>query len=130
MVGLAAGAALARRSGDGFRVAWLFADPPGEFLNPIRPDIVRMSSVIMWADRSPARAVILLALRLGKRLGPTPFVVIGVLLVCVDLFRAGMGFNPAIDQDVAQSRRGRARSTTSSDNGRLGSRAPSRSLRT
>ena len=86
---------------DGFRVAWLFADPPGEFLNPIGQDVVRMSAIIMWLTLA-AGALALVVLRLTKRIGPTAFVVLGVLLVCVDLFRVGMGFNPAIDQDVAE----------------------------
>ena len=86
---------------EGFRVAWLLADPPGEFLNPIGQDVVRMSAVIMWLVLAGC-GLLLVALRLGRHLGPALFVALGVMLVCLDLFRAGMGFNPAIDQDVAE----------------------------
>ena len=86
---------------DGFGVAWLFDDPPGEFLNPIGQDVVRMSALILWLTLAGA-ALLLVALRLGRRVGPVPFVAIGVVLVCVDLFRAGMGFNPAIDRKFAE----------------------------
>ena len=43
-----------------------------------------------------------MALRAGGRLAPAAFVALALALVCVDLFRAGMGFNPAIDQDYAE----------------------------
>ena len=42
--------------------------------------------------------MLLLALRLRGRLAPAPFAALAVLLVCADLFRIGMGFNPAIDR--------------------------------
>jgi hypothetical protein len=86
---------------EGIEVAWLFADPPGGFRNVIGEDVIRMSSLVIWLTVAGA-AVALLGLRLHRRLGPVPFVVLALLLVCADLFRAGMGFNPAIDQDVAQ----------------------------
>ena len=88
---------------DGVRVAWLFARPPGEFRNPIGADVIRMSALVLWLTLAGA-GLLLLALRLTGRLRPGPFVVLAVLLVCVDLFRMGMGFNPAIDQDVAEVR--------------------------
>jgi hypothetical protein len=98
--------AAAQRTGlgalrEGLEVAWLFRDPPGGFRNVIGEDVIRMSSLIIWLTVAGA-ALALLALRVGRRLGPVPFVVLAVLLVSVDLFRAGMGFNPAIDQDVAE----------------------------
>jgi hypothetical protein len=89
---------------DGLRVAWLFVHPPGEFLNPIGENVVRMSAIIMWLTLAGC-ALALVVLRLRGGIGPTVFIVLGVLLVCVDLFRAGMGFNPAIDQDVADPAR-------------------------
>jgi hypothetical protein len=86
---------------EGLRIAWLFADPPGEFMYPIGEDAIRMSALIMWGTLAGA-ALLLLGLRLWRRVGPTPFVALGVLLVLVDLFRAGMGFNPAIDKKFAE----------------------------
>jgi Bacterial membrane protein YfhO len=85
----------------GFRVAWLFAHPPGEFLNPIGADVVRSSALVLWLTLAGA-ALLLIVLRLRRRLDPVPFVVLGVLLVCVDLFRAGMGYNPAIPRKFAE----------------------------
>jgi hypothetical protein len=85
----------------GLKIAWLFADPPGEFMYPIGTDVIRWSAIILWGTLAGA-ALVLIALRLWRRVGPTPFVVLGVLLVMVDLFRAGMGFNPAIDKKFAE----------------------------
>jgi hypothetical protein len=85
----------------GLKIAWLFADPPGEFMYPIGTDVIRWSALVLWGTLAGA-ALLLIALRLWRRVGPTPFVVLGVLLVMVDLFRAGMGFNPAIDKKFAE----------------------------
>jgi Bacterial membrane protein YfhO len=41
------------------------------------------------------------AARLRGRIGPTAFAALAVLLVAADLFRAGMGQNPAVDQERA-----------------------------
>ena len=60
-----------------------------------------MSALIMWGTLAGA-GLILVALRAGGRLAPAAFVALALALVCVDLFRAGMGFNPAIDQDYAE----------------------------
>ena len=60
-----------------------------------------MSSMAIWALMAGA-GVALIALRLGGRLGPAVFVVLVLALVCVDLFRAGMGYNPSIDRDLAE----------------------------
>jgi hypothetical protein len=87
--------------GGGLKIAWLFADPPGEFRNPIGLDVVRMSSLLLWLTFAGA-ALLLMVLRVRRRLGAVAFATLAVLLVCADLFRAGMGFNPAIDQDVAE----------------------------
>jgi hypothetical protein len=86
---------------EGLKIAWLFADPPGEFMYPIGEDVIRWSAMIMWGTLAGA-GLLLIALRVWRRVGPTPFVAVGVLLVCVDLFRAGMGFNPAIDKKYAE----------------------------
>jgi hypothetical protein len=90
-----------RAFGGGLRIAWLFADPPGEFRNPIGLDVVRMSSLLLWLTFGCA-ALLIMALSVRRRLGAAAFGTLAVLLVCADLFRAGMGFNPAIDQKVAE----------------------------
>jgi hypothetical protein len=87
----------------GFEIAWLFHQPPGAFRYPIGVDAIRMSALIMWLTLAGA-GLLLIFLRLRGRLTPVPFMALGVLLVCIDLFRAGMGFNPAIDRDHAELR--------------------------
>ena len=46
--------------------------------------------------------MVLLALRLSGRLGATAFVALAVALVGADLFKAGMGYNPAIEERHAE----------------------------
>ena len=84
----------------GLEIAWGFADPPGRFKDPQGADVIRASALIIWLTVAGAGAL-LLALRLRWRLGATAFVVLALALVCVDLFRIGMGQNPAIDRDYA-----------------------------
>ena len=76
-------------------VAWGFADPPGE------PDVIRLASLIVWVTFAAA-AVALLAGRLRGRLAPAAFGTLAVGLVALDLFRIGMGLNPAIDEEHAR----------------------------
>jgi hypothetical protein len=85
----------------GLEVAWLFADPPGRFREAIGLEVIRASSLIVWLTVAGA-GVLLLALRLSGRLGATAFLALALLVVCVDLFRAGMGQNPAIDREHAE----------------------------
>jgi hypothetical protein len=48
-------------------------------------------------------ALVLLLLRMRGRLGATAFVVLALALVVLDLFKAGMGYNPAIrERDAVQ----------------------------
>ncbi len=79
---------------EALRVAWGFAAPPG---GEDLADVVRLASVLEWLVFAAA-AVVLLALRLSGRLGATAFVVLAVALVGADLFKAGMGYNPAIEE--------------------------------
>ena len=70
-------------------------------------NVIRLASLIMWltAGRCGVRpALAALQRRIAAALVRRP----GVLLVCVDLFRAGMGYNPAIDRDYAEPARARA----------------------
>ena len=86
--------------GDAARVAWLLADAPTTLANPDHEAVIRLSSILIWVSVAGA-GVVLLALRVRGRLGVVLFSVLALLLVCADLFRAGMGYNPAIDRDRA-----------------------------
>jgi hypothetical protein len=89
-----------RALGDAIEVAWLFADSPTRVENPLHEAVIPLAALIAWLTLAGA-AIALLGLRLWQRVGATAFVVAAILLVCVDLFRAGMGYNPAIDRDRA-----------------------------
>jgi hypothetical protein len=84
----------------GFEIAWLFFDPPGQFRDPQGLDAIRASALIIWLTVAAAGLGLIL-LRLRRRIGATTLVVLAVLVVCVDLFRIGMGQNPAIDKAYA-----------------------------
>jgi hypothetical protein len=86
--------------GGGLRIAWLFVDPPGRFGDPQGQDVIRASALWIWLVVAAAGAA-LIALRLRSRLASGAFVTLALLVVCVDLFRAGMGQNPAIDRKYA-----------------------------
>lgn len=81
-------------------VAWGFAKAPSTFYVPSNADIIRLSSLIVWLTLA-ALGLLLLALRLRGKLPVAGFVLCASLLVAGDLFRAGMGYNPAIDQKYA-----------------------------
>ena len=93
--------------GTALEVAWAFADPPP--VDPRDPggaaDVVRMSALLQWLPLA-AIGLTLVALRLrpGRRRIPVAaFVALVALLVSADLFRANMGFNPAIpERNAAQ----------------------------
>jgi hypothetical protein len=81
--------------GDGLRVAWGFADPtPGAAAE------IRLASLLEWLVLGAA-ALALVALRLAGRLGTAAFLGLALLLVTFDLFKAGMGYNPAIPESHA-----------------------------
>jgi hypothetical protein len=92
-----------RPLGHALGVAWGFASPPrpaagvtASELGGIRGEI-RLASLLEWL--LPASGgLALVALRLRRLIGPTPFAALAVLLVAADLFKAGVGFNPAIPE--------------------------------
>ena len=99
---VAAGRVDAGALGDALRVAWGFVTPdtglaPAEELD----DVVRLASVLEWVGVAAA-ALLLLALRLRGRLGAATFALLVLALVGFDLFKAGMGYNPAIEQRHAE----------------------------
>jgi Bacterial membrane protein YfhO len=100
-VGVAARGLDISELGDAFRVAWLFADAPTLVTNPGHVAVIGQASMIVWVSVAGAAAA-LVALRLGGRAGTGAFVVLALLLVCADLFRAGMGYNPAIERERAE----------------------------
>lgn len=84
----------------GLEVAWGFADPPPvDRLNPgnAAADVVRMSALLQWLPLAGlALALIAWRLREVRRIPAMAFVGLLLALLAVDLFRANMGFNPAI----------------------------------
>jgi hypothetical protein len=82
---------------DALRIAWGFASPAADAVAEIR-----LASLLEWLVPG-ALALALVALRLSGRLGRTAFVAAALALVTLDLFKAGMGYNPAIEErDAAQ----------------------------
>jgi hypothetical protein len=63
-------------------------------------DVIHSRALFWWALFG-LLAVALVAARTRGRLAGGPFALLAVALVCVDLFRAGAGFNPSISTDVA-----------------------------
>jgi hypothetical protein len=109
---LGAGRATLDVLGQAVEVALLFATPPGAAvgigggrtcLDPcIEPaEVIRLAAVVGWVVFAAA-ALALVALRMGRRIGPAAFGVAAVAVIVLDLFRAGMGYNPAIDRDDAE----------------------------
>jgi hypothetical protein len=76
--------------GDALGVAWGF-----EHAKAGAAAVVKLASVLDWVVLATA-SLALLALRVRGRLGVTPFVALALLLAALDLFKAGMGYNPAI----------------------------------
>jgi hypothetical protein len=85
--------------GDALQVVLLFHDPPPVGESDAR-DVVRLAALFGWLLMCGA-AIALIALRLAGRVRATPFAVAAVLLAVLDLFRAGMGYHPAIDEERA-----------------------------
>jgi hypothetical protein len=80
--------------GDAFDVAWGFARPPTAD-KPTAEPIVHLAALILWLTLAGAGLALLIA-RLQRRLPAGTFGAVAIVLVCADLFRAGMGQNPAI----------------------------------
>ena len=85
--------------GDAIDVAWGFAHPPGAGAADAG-DIVRLAATIVFATFATA-AVLLLFLRARGRLAAGTFAALAIGLTVADLFRAGMGQNPAIERRIA-----------------------------
>jgi hypothetical protein len=87
------------------KVAWGFADPPHTQTGLVVSHVVQMSALLQWLPLAGI-GLTLIVLRLGLRgswrLPATVFVVCALGLVAADLFRANMGFNPAIPNANAE----------------------------
>jgi hypothetical protein len=97
-----AGTLTTRGLGTALEVAWGFVDPPR--VNPLSPandpfavDVVHVSALLQWIPLA-GLALAFLAWRLLPRrpLAAGAFVALVLAVLAVDLFRANMGFNPAI----------------------------------
>jgi hypothetical protein len=84
---------------EGLRVAWAFQSPAGLPSDQVA-EVIRLASLLEWLVLA-ALALALVALRLRGLLPATAFVALAALLVAVDLFKAGMGYNPAIPIEAA-----------------------------
>ena len=86
-------------------LAWGFAEPRRPEGEPTKFDFhsIRLAALIVWLTVAGA-ALVLLSLRLGlrRRLPVAAFVTLAVALIALDLFRAGMGQNPAIPESHAE----------------------------
>jgi hypothetical protein len=83
--------------GSAMSIAWGFDDLP---LGDEHVPTMRLIAIVAWVIFAAA-ALALIAARL-RGVGAAVFAVLAVCLVVVDLWRAGMGWNPAIDVDVAR----------------------------
>jgi hypothetical protein len=81
--------------GDAVRVAWGF-----EHAEKGAVAVIKLAAVLDWLLFGAA-ALVLLALRLRGTLRVNAFVALALALVALDLFKAGMGYNPAIPESHA-----------------------------
>ncbi len=85
----------------GIGVAWLFQDPPGSVRDLQGLEVLRAASLATWLTFA-GLSFVLVAARLAGRVAAGPaFVILAAVLVCTDLFRVGVGYNPAIDRSLA-----------------------------
>ncbi len=89
--------------GTALELAWGFADPraqPADLPTTFDIHSIRLSALIVWLTVA-GLAVALVAMRIRGRLAVTPFVALAAALIVLDLFRAGVGQNPAIPEEHA-----------------------------
>ena len=83
--------------GDGLATAWAFAEPAKETAK----DVVPLAAAWLWLGLA-GLALALLWLRASGRVAGAAFTALALGLVVFDLFRVGMGQNPAIPTDHAE----------------------------
>jgi hypothetical protein len=92
---------------DSLRVAWGFAAPPQPPVGATAPELrrvvaeIQLASLLEWLLLAGA-GLLLVAGRVTGRLRAAPFAGLAVVLVVADLFKAGMGINPAIPIEHAE----------------------------
>jgi hypothetical protein len=88
--------------GRSLRAAWLF-DPPSVALlgTPEGPYVVKLASVLEWLLPALLALALIVSL-LQRRLRPATFLVLGLVLVALDLVKAGAGYNPSIRTEHAE----------------------------
>ena len=89
------GTLVVSRLDSALRIAWGFAHPDRSLALGTLADDIRLSALLEWLPFAAA-AVLLLGLRVHGRLGAVAFAALAIGLVVLDLFKAGMGWNPAI----------------------------------
>jgi hypothetical protein len=106
---LVAGTLAPSKLGSGLKVAWGFVDPPKARAGELPPQnvygIVRMSALLEWLPLAGAGLVLVavaLSTRLRRRVPVAAVVALAALVLAVDLFRANVGYNPAIPLDHAR----------------------------
>jgi Bacterial membrane protein YfhO len=87
--------------GRGLAVVWGLEDAPPIEAGDEHVETIRLVALLAWALFATA-ALALVAARGRGMLSARVFGGVAVALVVIDLFRAGMGWNPAIDVDVAR----------------------------
>ena len=81
--------------GPALETAWAFKDAPPD------ADVIRLASMIVWLSFAGG-AALLVFLRVRERLRGALFAALAVAFVAADLFRVGMGLNPAIPEETAR----------------------------
>ena len=97
---LGGGKASLAQLGPAAKIGLAFGTPPalGE---PDYADTIRLASLLAFLAIAGAGLAVLV-LRGRGRLGATAFAAAAVTLCVIDLFRVGVGFNPAIERSVAE----------------------------
>ncbi|MBN1529350.1 MAG: YfhO family protein [Thermoleophilaceae bacterium] len=88
--------------GRALRAAWLFDTPQPELLaTPDGPFVVKLASALEWL--LPAvLALALVAALAARRISPSAFAALGLVLVALDLVKAGADYNPSIRESHAE----------------------------
>ena len=76
-------------------LAWGFHVPIEALAEETQEQIVRLASLLEWLPFALA-GVALLALRTRLRITPAVFAILAIALTALDLFKLGMGYNPAV----------------------------------
>jgi hypothetical protein len=86
--------------GAGVELAWGFQLPSELLERASRDKVIEVAALLEWLPLAAA-GLTLLALRARRPLGAPVFVALAMALTAIDLFKIGMGYNPAIPSDQA-----------------------------